>query len=76
MQDVQQNWWWHRELKRLKEEEGSRFRDNPVLARRYMLLRLLGKGGFSEVFQVRQARLPLAPSIIRDKPRCTIDMML
>ncbi|CAL8471440.1 g10982 [Coccomyxa elongata] len=40
-----------RELKRLKEEEGSRFRDNPILARRYMLLRLLGKGGFSEVFQ-------------------------
>ncbi|EIE19774.1 kinase-like protein [Coccomyxa subellipsoidea C-169] len=40
-----------RELKRLKEEEGSRFRDNPILAKRYLLLRLLGKGGFSEVFQ-------------------------
>ncbi|CAK0785493.1 hypothetical protein CVIRNUC_008702 [Coccomyxa viridis] len=40
-----------RELKRLKDEEGSRFKDNPVLAERYLLLRLLGKGGFSEVFQ-------------------------
>jgi len=39
----------------LKEEEGSRFKDNPVLAQRYLLLRLLGKGGFSEVFQVRPA---------------------
>ena len=43
-----------RELKRLKDEEGSRFKDNPVLAERYLLLRLLGKGGFSEVFQVRR----------------------
>lgn len=42
-----------RELKRLKDEEASRFKDNPVLAERYLLLRLLGKGGFSEVFQVR-----------------------
>jgi len=43
-----------RELKRLKDEESSRFKDNPVLAERYLLLRLLGKGGFSEVFQVRK----------------------
>ncbi len=43
-----------RELKRLKDEESSRFKDNPVLAERYLLLRLLGKGGFSEVFQVGQ----------------------
>ncbi len=41
-----------RELKRLRDEESSRFKDNPVLAERYLLLRLLGKGGFSEVFQV------------------------
>lgn len=41
-----------RELKRLRDEECSRFKDNPVLAERYLLLRLLGKGGFSEVFQV------------------------
>ena len=44
----------YRELKRLKDEEASRFKDNPVLAERYLLLRLLGKGGFSEVFQVTQ----------------------
>ena len=34
----------------MKDEEGSRFKDNPMLAERYLLLRLLGKGGFSEVF--------------------------
>ena len=43
-----------RELRRLKDEQGSRFRDNPVLNGRYLLLRMLGKGGFSEVFQVRR----------------------
>ena len=46
-----------RELKRLKDEESSRFKDNPVLAERYLLLRLLGKGGFSEVFQVRHSNV-------------------
>ena len=46
-----------RELKRLKDEEASRFKDNPALAERYLLLRLLGKGGFSEVFQVTQSSL-------------------
>ena len=44
-----------RELKRLKDEEASRFKDTPMLAERYLLLRLLGKGGFSEVFQVAQS---------------------
>lgn len=44
-----------RELKRLKDEEASRFKENPMLAERYLLLRLLGKGGFSEVFQVTQS---------------------
>ena len=47
-----------RELKRLKDEEASRFKDNPVLHGRYLLLRMIGKGGFSEVFQVR----PLLPA--------------
>ncbi|XP_033113034.1 serine/threonine-protein kinase tousled-like 2 isoform X1 [Anneissia japonica] len=38
-----------RELKRIHNEDLSRFKDNPVLHKRYLLLKLLGKGGFSEV---------------------------
>ena len=40
-----------RELKRLRDEEHSRFGDHPVMNKRYLLLELLGKGGFSEVFK-------------------------
>ena len=40
-----------RELKRLRDEEASRFGEHPVLHNRYLLLNLLGKGGFSEVFK-------------------------
>ena len=40
-----------RELKRLRDEEESRFGDYPVMNKRYLLLELLGKGGFSEVFK-------------------------
>ena len=40
-----------RELKRLRDEEASRFCDHPILVNRYLLLELLGKGGFSEVFK-------------------------
>jgi hypothetical protein len=36
-------------LKRLRDEEGSRFQGQPVLHQRYVLLALLGRGGFSEV---------------------------
>ncbi|CAG0912418.1 unnamed protein product [Notodromas monacha] len=42
-----------RELKRISNEDQSRFKDHPVLCDRYLLLMLLGKGGFSEVHKVR-----------------------
>ncbi|KAK3588071.1 hypothetical protein CHS0354_012124 [Potamilus streckersoni] len=38
-----------RELKRIHNEDNSRFKDHPILNERYLLLNLLGKGGFSEV---------------------------
>lgn len=38
-----------RELKRIHNEDQSRFNNHPVLNERYLLLMLLGKGGFSEV---------------------------
>ncbi|XP_076266174.1 tousled-like kinase isoform X4 [Rhynchophorus ferrugineus] len=38
-----------RELKRIHNEDQSRFNNHPVLNDRYLLLMLLGKGGFSEV---------------------------
>lgn len=40
-----------RELKRILNEDNSRFNDHPVLNDRYLLLNLLGKGGFSEVYR-------------------------
>ena len=39
-------------IKCLRDEEGSRFNAQPLLNQRYVLMRLLGKGGFSEVYQV------------------------
>ena len=41
-----------RELKRLRAEDQSRFKTHPTLHDRYLLLHLIGKGGFSEVFKV------------------------
>ena len=41
-----------RELKRLRDQESSRWCGQPVLSERYLLMSLLGKGGFSEVFKV------------------------
>lgn len=38
-----------RELKRIHNEDNSRFKDHPILNERYLLLNLIGKGGFSEV---------------------------
>ncbi|KAL6043926.1 Serine/threonine-protein kinase tousled-like 2, partial [Balamuthia mandrillaris] len=40
-----------RELKRASDEDNSRFNNHPVLNQRYLLLNLLGKGGFSEVYK-------------------------
>lgn len=38
-----------RALKRIHDEECSRFQQQPTLHRRYVLVQLLGRGGFSEV---------------------------
>uniref|UniRef100_T1JAB8 Protein kinase domain-containing protein n=1 Tax=Strigamia maritima TaxID=126957 RepID=T1JAB8_STRMM len=48
-----------RELKRIHNEDQSRFNNHPVLNERYLLLTLLGKGGFSEVhkaFDLKEQR--------------------
>ena len=42
----------HSQLKLLRDEEASRFAGYPVLNNRYLLLSLLGRGGFSEVHRV------------------------
>lgn len=48
-----------RELKRIAAEDSSRFKSHPVLHDRYLLLHLVGKGGFSEVFKV--SPIPVVP---------------
>uniref|UniRef100_A0AAQ5YKV5 non-specific serine/threonine protein kinase n=1 Tax=Amphiprion ocellaris TaxID=80972 RepID=A0AAQ5YKV5_AMPOC len=40
-----------RELKRINNEDSSAFKDHPTLNERYLLLHLLGRGGFSEVYK-------------------------
>ena len=48
-----------RELKRIHNEDQSRYNNHPVLNERYLLLMLLGKGGFSEVhkgFDLKEQR--------------------
>jgi tousled-like kinase len=45
-----------RELKRLYNEDHSRFNNNNILNDRYLLLTLIGKGGFSEVHRAFDLR--------------------
>ncbi|KAJ3158193.1 hypothetical protein HDU86_003151 [Geranomyces michiganensis] len=40
-----------REMRRIAEEDRSRFSHHPVLNDRYLLLHMIGKGGFSEVYK-------------------------
>ncbi|XP_060662622.1 serine/threonine-protein kinase tousled-like 2 [Drosophila nasuta] len=40
-----------REVKRIQNEDQSIYNNNPVLNDRYLLLTLLGKGGYSEVYK-------------------------
>lgn len=40
-----------RELKRCRDEDASPFNHFPIMNKRYALLNLLGKGGFSEVYK-------------------------
>jgi tousled-like kinase len=41
-----------KEMKRIQDEEHSPFNSFPLLQNRYLMLQLLGKGGFSEVYKV------------------------
>lgn len=41
-----------REMKRIRDEDGSRFNNFQILNHRYALLNLFGKWGFSEVYKV------------------------
>lgn len=40
-----------RNLRRAEDEDASRFRGHRVMANRYLLLKMVGKGGFSEVYK-------------------------
>ena len=52
-------WWLHKWMLYLALFSCCRFKDNPILNDRYLLLSLLGKGGFSEVhkaFDMKEQR--------------------
>ena len=38
-------------LKRVRDEDASRFNQHPLLGNRYVLMNMLGRGGFSEVYK-------------------------
>lgn len=40
-----------RRVRHMRDEEAARFQCGTVLSGRYLMQRLLGKGGFSEVYQ-------------------------
>lgn len=43
-------------MKRIADEDSAKYKDLPHrLTDRYLLLSLLGKGGFSEVYKVRRS---------------------
>jgi tousled-like kinase len=41
-----------KEIRRVRDENASRFHSHPLMNNRYLLIRLIGKGGFSEVYLV------------------------
>lgn len=66
-----------RELKRIRDEDRSVYRDYRLLHERYLLLELIGKGGFSEVYKVclGECRAPFAPQRLKGEGVvCNIDI--
>lgn len=39
-----------REVRRIRDENNSKYNEKPLLQNRYQIIELLGKGGFSEVW--------------------------